>query len=150
MSSATIGHTRRRVPLTDDACPACGEAMRVSDAGIPVIVNGEIVSVQGVRHLACPSCGEVMLGREEARTAHEKGVDAYRHVHGLLTAEDIRELRQRLGLTQSQFAGLLRLGLNTVSRWESGRNVQNVAMDMLLRLVRDVPGSLDYLKGLAA
>jgi hypothetical protein len=32
----------------------------------------------------------------------------------------------------------------------SGRNVQTAAMDMLLRLTRDLPGSIDYLRDHAA
>jgi len=44
----------------------------------------------------------------------------------------------------------LRLGANTISRWEAGRSVQTEAMDVLLRLLRDVPGSLDYLRAHAA
>jgi transcriptional regulator with XRE-family HTH domain len=39
---------------------------------------------------------------------------------------------------------------NTISRWESGRDVQTEAMEMLLRLLRDLPGSLDYLRQHAA
>ena len=35
-------------------------------------------------------------------------------------------------------------------RWESGRNVQTATMDVLLRLVRDIPESLRYLKKHAA
>jgi len=45
-----------------------------------------------------------------------------------------------------QLAGLLRLGANTISRWEAGRNVQTAAMDVLLRLIRDIPASLTYLR----
>ncbi|WP_425160085.1 helix-turn-helix domain-containing protein, partial [Candidatus Binatus sp.] len=52
--------------------------------------------------------------------------------------------------TQANLARLLRLGANTVSRWESGRNVQTAAMDILLRLIRDLPGSIDYLRSHAA
>jgi hypothetical protein len=37
-----------------------------------------------------------------------------------------------------------------VLRWESGKNVQTATMDMLLRLIRDLPGSLDYLRDHAA
>jgi hypothetical protein len=43
-----------------------------------------------------------------------------------------------------------RLGGNTLSRWEAGRNVQSAAMDVLLRLIRDLPGSLEYLREHAA
>jgi hypothetical protein len=38
----------------------------------------------------------------------------------------------------------------TFSRWESGRNVQTGAMDLLLRLIRDLPGSIGYLRSRAA
>jgi DNA-binding transcriptional regulator YiaG len=47
-------------------------------------------------------------------------------------------------------ARLLHLGANTVSRWESGRNVQTAAMDVLIRLIRDLPGSMEYLRRHAA
>ena len=45
---------------------------------------------------------------------------------------------------------LLHLGGNTISRWEAGRNVQTAAMDILVRLIRDLPGGLDYLRDHAA
>jgi Helix-turn-helix len=53
-------------------------------------------------------------------------------------------------LTQAELARLLRLGANTISRWEAARNVQTASMDMLLRMIRDVPGTLDYLRRCAA
>jgi transcriptional regulator with XRE-family HTH domain len=61
-----------------------------------------------------------------------------------------RSLRERFSLKQADLAGLLRVGANTISRWESGRNVQTASMDVLLRLFRDVPGSLVYLRNHAA
>lgn len=54
------------------------------------------------------------------------------------------------GLTQAELARLLRLGGNTISRWEAGRNVQTASMDMLVRLIRNLPGSLEYLRNHAA
>ena len=48
----------------------------------------------------------------------------YRRKHGLLSADQIRGIRARFELTQAEFARLLRLGANTLSRWEAGRNVQ--------------------------
>ena len=74
----------------------------------------------------------------------------YRRTHGLLSADEIRAIRARFKLNQANLARLLRLGANTVSRWESGRNVQTAAMDLLLRLIRDLPGSIDYLRNHAA
>lgn len=82
---------------------------------------------------------------DQARRLREQAFAIYRKKHSLLSPEGIRALRERFGLTQGALGKLLRLGSSTVSRWESGRNVQTAAMDMLLRLIRDVPG-IDYLR----
>jgi putative zinc finger/helix-turn-helix YgiT family protein len=113
-------------------------------------VNGEEVSVPSALHLRCPKCDEVVLRFSDARRLQEDAIRVYRKKHGLLSADGIRALRERFGLTQSELARLLHLGANTISRWESGRNVQTEAMEMLLRLLRDLPGSLDYLRQHAA
>jgi putative zinc finger/helix-turn-helix YgiT family protein len=113
-------------------------------------VNGEEIAVPGTAHLRCPKCGEVVLRFRDSRRLGEDAIMIYRKRHGLLSADEIRAIRQRYGLTQASLAGLLRLGANTISRWESGRNVQTAAMDMLLRMIRDLPGSIDYLRGHAA
>ncbi len=119
-------------------------------SALKVPVNGEDVSVPSALHLRCPKCDEVVLGFSEARRLQEDAIAHYRKKHGLLSANDIRAIRERFGLTQSELARLLHLGANTISRWESGRNVQTEAMEMLLRLLRDLPGSLDYLRHHAA
>ena len=80
----------------------------------------------------------------------EGALTLYREKYGLLSSDEIRSLRERLRLTQGALAKLLRLGANTISRWEAGRNVQTAAMDMFLRLIRDLPGSIQYLRKHAA
>jgi putative zinc finger/helix-turn-helix YgiT family protein len=91
-----------------------------------------------------------VLRFDDARKLRQQALEIYRRKYGLLSADKIRSIRERLGLTQSELGRLLRLGRNTISRWEAGRNVQTGAMDLLLRLVRDLPGSLDYLRNHAA
>lgn len=124
--------------------------MRETRGRLRLPVNGEDVSVAAVLHLRCPACGEIVLRLNDARRFAELAVATYRRKHGLLAAGEIRSLRERFALTQAQLARLLRLGPNTVSRWESDRNAQTAAMDVLLRLLRDVPGSLDFLRHHAA
>jgi DNA-binding transcriptional regulator YiaG len=68
----------------------------------------------------------------------------------LLSADEIHSIRERFGLTQAELARLLRLGANTISRWEAARNAQTASLDMVLRVIRDVPGTLDYLRRRAA
>jgi putative zinc finger/helix-turn-helix YgiT family protein len=113
-------------------------------------VNGEEVAVPSATHLSCPKCREVVLRFQDSKRLGEDAIGIYRRKHNLLSADDLRAIREHFGLTQAELARLLRLGANTVSRWESGRNVQTGAMDMLLRLIRDVPGSIDYLREHAA
>jgi len=141
--------SRKRV-LANDACPNCGTAMVERSGRLRLPVNGESVVVPSSAHLRCPKCNEVVLRYEDSRQLSENAIAIYRKKHGLLSAEEIRALRERLSLTQNKLAKLLRLGSNTISRWESGRNVQTEAMDVLLRLVRDVPTSIKYLRKRAA
>ena len=140
---------RARV-LPDDACVSCGTMMKDTRARLPYQVNGETISVPAVPHLKCPRCGEIVLRLSDWKRLHEDGTAIYRKRMGLLSADEIRALRKRLGLNQAALARLLRLGANTISRWESGRNVQTGAMDILLRLIRDLPGSVAYLRNHAA
>jgi putative zinc finger/helix-turn-helix YgiT family protein len=113
-------------------------------------VNGEEVAVPSAAHLKCPNCGEVVLRFQDSKRLGEDAISIYRKKHGLLSADEIRSIREHFHLTQAELARLLRLGANTVSRWEAGRNVQTASMDMLLRLIRDVPGSIDFLREHAA
>lgn len=145
--------TRKKIrpaQLEEDACPACGATMRRARGALSWAVNGEKIRVRGLPHLRCPRCRETMLGLDQIQTLRLGAFQAYRRKHKLLSAEEIRAIREQQGLTQGELARLLRLGANTVSRWEAGRNVQSAALDVLLRLIRDVPGSLDYLRGHAA
>jgi|SRR5450432_2406160 len=140
----------RQRALADDACPRCGTMMAERRSALKLPVNGEDVSVRSALHIRCPKCDEVVLRFSDSRRLQAEAIAVYRRKHGLLSADEIRALRERFELTQSELAHLLHLGANTISRWESGRNVQTEAMEMLLRLIRDLPGSIDYLRRHAA
>lgn len=113
-------------------------------------VNGEDIAVPSAAHLRCRKCGEVMLRLQDSKRLGEDAIAIYRKKHGLLSADEIRAIRERFDLTQADLTRLLHLGANTISRWESGRNVQTEAMDILLRMIRDLPQSLAYLRARAA
>ncbi len=134
-------HKRKPPAISDlpaDACPVCGTRMRERRARLVFPVNGEKIAVPDALHLRCPDDGEIVLRLDDARHLRERALALYREKYG------------RLHLTQGALAKLLRLGANTISRWEAGRNVQTAAMDMFLRLIRDLPGSIQYLRKHAA
>lgn len=132
--------------LPNDACPTCGTMMKHRLGTLRRTINGEPVRVPRSPHLLCPKCGEAVLTYDEAIFVHGQALAIYRSRYGLLSGDEIRAIRLRHRLTQAQLARLLRLGANTLSRWEADRFVQTAAMDLLLRMVRDVPGSLPYLR----
>ena len=148
--SASVQRTKRGSVLPDDACPECGTPMREKKGRLKLPVNSEEIAVPESLHLSCPKCHEVVLRFDDARKLRQRALEIYRRNYGLLSADEIRSIRERFGLTQAELARLLRLGANTISRWEAGRNVQTAAMDMLVRMIRDLPGSLDYLRRCAA
>lgn len=107
---------------------------------MPVIVKKVPVEV-------CTECGETFRGPEASKRHH----DAICQAFGFLSPNDILELREKtLRLTQEEFARLTGIGLATISRWERGRLVQNRAMDRYLRVLREHPSSIRYLKSLSA
>jgi HTH-type transcriptional regulator/antitoxin MqsA len=150
-SNAKQSARRRHGPvLPDEACPVCGTLMVEKRGRLRLPVNGEEITVPSAAHLKCPKCHEVVLRSQDARRLSEDAIAMYRRKHDLLSAGQIRAIRERFGLTQAEFARLLRLGANTLSRWEVGRNAQTEAMDTLLRLIRDLPGTIEYLRAHAA
>lgn len=60
--------------------------------------------------------------------------NAYRVVHGLLTSQDIVQLRKKFGLTQKEFALLLGWGEITITRYET-KQIQNETHDSILRSI---------------
>ena len=140
---------RARV-LAQDACPSCGALMRRGQGTFRFPVNSEHVPLPGASLLRCPKCHETMLSLPEARKLRLRAFELYRQRHGLLLPAEIRSIRQRLGLSPAALARLLRQRREIVSRWEAGGSVQIPGLDALLRLVRDVPGSLAYLRRMAA
>ena len=147
MKKTSKGHASSRGrALPDGACPSCGAAMKEARGRLKLPINGEEIAVPSAAHLKCPKCGEIVMRFQDAKRLHEDACEIYRRKHGLLSAEEIRAIREQFNLNQADLARLLRLGANSISRWESGRNVQTAAMDMLLRLIRDLPGSIDYLR----
>lgn len=65
-------------------------------------------------------------------------LDAYRKKKDLLTSNEIKKIRGKYGLTQSEMAFLLNLGEVTVTRYET-KQIQDASVDNMLREVNDNP-----------
>jgi putative zinc finger/helix-turn-helix YgiT family protein len=105
--------------------------------------DGRTYSVQlpALEVLRCSECGAIVL--DDAANARIS--EAFRYEAGLLTPAQIRQQREALGLTQKRLACLLDVSESTLSRWETGIQIQQRAMDKLLRAFFDLPEFRRYL-----
>jgi DNA-binding transcriptional regulator YiaG len=88
------------------------------------------ISVTNFRVLQCQHCQELVLDD----SADELLSKALRAKAGLLSPMEIRQNREALGYTQQQLADHLRISMFTLSRWETGSQIQQRGMDALLRV----------------
>jgi len=83
----------------------------------------------------CSNCGNISLDEEADRAISA----AFRAQAGLLAPEQIRQRRQALGLTQQELADQLGIAVSTLSRWETGGQIQQRSLDRFLRAYFDLP-----------
>ena len=71
-----------------------------------------------------------------------------RHM-GLLLPQELKALRERLGLTQKEISEVLQIGEKVWSPWENGRLRPSRSMNLLLRALDDGKITVDYLKAVS-
>lgn len=128
-------------------CGKCGQH-RMALATVPysttVEHDGRSYRIE-IPALTVPRCGH--CGAIRVDDAVDQQISAaFRQEAKLLTPEAIRQGRENIGLTQKQFANLLGVGEATVSRWETGAQIQQRAMDRFLRLCFASPEAVELLR----
>ena len=93
------------------------------------------IDLPGLPVKRCGHCGTIVPNDE----ADEKIYDALRRAAGLLHPNQIRQYRESFGMTQRELARFLQVAESTLSRWETGAQIQQRAMDKLLRGFFEVP-----------
>lgn len=131
-----------------ELCVECNGTMREVIGVAPTIVNQERMSVAGARFLECRKCGSVQYTPDQMDAIDTAAHRIYRNRYHLLSPVDVVSIRKRSGLSQRAMAELLGLGPNTISRWETDRNVQTAALDRFLRVL-DADGA-DHIREVLA
>jgi DNA-binding transcriptional regulator YiaG len=98
-------------------------------------------SIPNLDVLQCQNCGAIVLND----SANERIEDALRATIGLLSPCEIRRRREAFGLNQQQLADYLRISMYTLSRWETGAQIQQRAMDWFLRTFFEVAEARRFL-----
>ena len=101
----------------------------------------EIVTIQ-IPVTIDPDTGEEMLTPEAVELIEDTKA---RHM-GLMLPEEIKELRQRLGLKQREISELLQAGEKSFTRWETGHGRPSRMVNVILRALFDGKLTVEYLR----
>jgi putative zinc finger/helix-turn-helix YgiT family protein len=128
-------------------CGTCGKRAvmpRVVEYGIEKEHDGRAypLTIPNLEVYECQECHACTLPDKSS----DKVTCALREAAGLLTPMEIRDQRKRFGLTQEQLATFLKVAKETVSRWETGGQIQQRSMDLLLRVFFGVPQVRSWLE----
>jgi len=121
-----------------ETCYVCGGNAVLVEEPREVPVGNRSVVIEDRFH-RCEECGETFYTGDMGDEALRRASAAVRQEEGLLMPEEIREIRQRYGLSQADLERLIGAGPKTVVRWERGTIFQNKTADTLLRVLRDHP-----------
>ncbi|MCX5682157.1 MAG: type II toxin-antitoxin system MqsA family antitoxin [Planctomycetota bacterium] len=117
----------------DKYCPTC-DAYRSFTEGPKeetYSVRGESISVQ-VTVAKCDSCGQELFDENRDGALLERVYSEYRAKEGLLSPQEIANVREQYGLSQQAFALLLGMSQATINRYEQG-GLQDSAHDQMIR-----------------
>jgi putative zinc finger/helix-turn-helix YgiT family protein len=118
-------------------CPECGKKMRIETvesypykaSGLPNIV------LAGVTQRVCGSCGEREIVIPRLEELHRAIARAIITKRARLMPDEVRFLRKSIGCSGIDFAKLLAVTPETVSRWENGKETIGPSSDRLIRMV---------------
>jgi HTH-type transcriptional regulator/antitoxin MqsA len=115
----------------------CGGRYASATETVTVRVIGMAPTVERAL-FRCDRCGDERRTVEQRESAEQAAVAEMRQAHALLAPKEIRQLRERLGLTTQQLGDLLYgIPRGVVEGWERGRYLQNPQVDALLRSLED-------------
>ncbi len=127
-------------------CPNCEKKTDVQHIKTTedITVKGEKINVP-VEYYKCLECG---VEFDDPKTKHDPlaiAFKVYRRRHGMMQPEEIRELRQKYGLTQKEFCKLLGWGEVTLSRYENGA-LQDSTHNTILQMIKDPRNLLNLIE----
>ena len=113
-------------------------------------IKGTVVQYYA-KHEYCNLADELYTPEEMISSNDIAMKDAYRKANGLLTSQEICEIRKKYMISQTDLSLVLGWGGKTITRYE-GHQIQDVAHDSILRKIDDDPewflGLLDAGKNL--
>jgi len=139
-----VAPTRETVTSEIQRCPICDAEAHFVQEMRSVSVGRREATVSD-SFFRCGECSEEFYLPGQMDVAQALASRKIREDEDLLQPEEIRRIRERLGLTQADLETLLGTGPKTVVRWEKGTVFQNKATDSLLRIISELPEAARFL-----
>jgi len=118
-------------------CPKCKAEVEstVREISETYPVKGEGITIKAQVRF-CNVCGEDIWDDELDSKNLLNAYAEYRRKHGLLQPDEIREIRERLGLSQVAFARALGFGDKTIARFENGTIADQAHNNLITLMAR--------------
>lgn len=129
-------------------CPACSHPEMVFKSQDETLSYGDqSLTLHAMSGEFCPSCGEGIWDTESYRRYTEAQAALVRMVKGDVSA-DIRRIRKRLKLTQTELSEVFGVGKVAFSRYERGETHPPAPLVKLLKLIERHPELMIEIKEL--
>mgnify|MGYP000902489745 FL=1 len=130
------------IRLVERDCPFCDRNHQIEERKryTKSLVKDEAVEYEEL-YCRCPLTDEEENEFVPAKVMDEnllRARDSYRVKKGLLTSEEIAEIREEYSLTQTDFSALLGWGDVTITRYET-KSIQDETYDQMMRMVYGDP-----------
>jgi len=126
-----------------NTCPVCGKGTLNKELIEERFeYKGQSISIPNYLVYKCDACNETIVDKGTLKSSGKLLKNFKCKVDGLLTGDEIKEIRKKLNLTQEQMSEILGGGLKGFARYESGQICQSRAMDNLLRILDRYPDTI--------
>ena len=117
-------------------CAECGGKLRSKKENYRYLACGlPNVTLTGVEVRRCATCGDHEVVLPHIEKLHEALANAIVRHEARLSSSEVRFLRKYLGYSGVDFANLIGVSPETVSRWENKKESMGSSTERLLRLL---------------
>jgi len=121
-------------------CPLCETGNLISASRTePLRYKNRVLLVHGYLVSNCNLCGASLVLTEQMKVNQRSMADAERLADDLLTSDEIKNVRNLMGLNRGQASKVFGGGPNAFSKYERGEIHPSEAVNKLMILARDVP-----------
>jgi len=127
-------------------CDLCEEGTLEQKQGVNTVTYKSVRRELRADYCECDTCGVEMTLPQQSRDNKRRMVAFKKEVDGLLTGAEVKALRERLDLKQSDAAKVFGGGVVAFSKYESDDVTQSEAMDKLMRVADRFPNVYQELR----